>query len=95
MGGSSPPFLREPIEMLRQVLPTAEALEFKGQQHIAMDTASDLFVRGLTRSAAPGTGRGAVEAVTSPAAVALGTGSSQGILKVPTRRPQKEPPSFW
>lgn len=45
MGGESPEFLRRPTQLLQRKLPDAHLVVLKGQQHIAMVTAPDLFLR--------------------------------------------------
>lgn len=44
-GGDSPPFFQKTTGMLHDVLPDSRIASMPGQQHIAMDTAPDLFVR--------------------------------------------------
>ncbi len=43
LGGDSPPIFRSAAEAVRSALPNADLVELPGQQHIAMDTAPDLF----------------------------------------------------
>jgi pimeloyl-ACP methyl ester carboxylesterase len=45
LGGDSPPFFKAAIEMANAALPDSRIVILPGQQHIAMDTAPDLFVR--------------------------------------------------
>jgi pimeloyl-ACP methyl ester carboxylesterase len=45
LGGDSPMSLRETIETWHAALPNSRIVVLPGQQHIAMDTAPDLFVR--------------------------------------------------
>lgn len=46
VGGDSPPFLRRPVhDALSSSLPNAKIVEMLGQQHVAMDTAPELFTR--------------------------------------------------
>lgn len=45
LGGDSPAFFKTAIETLRATLPDCRIAVLPGQQHIAMDTAPDLFVR--------------------------------------------------
>jgi pimeloyl-ACP methyl ester carboxylesterase len=47
MGGESPEFLRRPTQLLQRALPDARLVVLEGQQHIAMVTAPDLFLREL------------------------------------------------
>jgi len=47
MGGESPEFLRRPTQLLQRTLPDARLVVLEGQQHIAMNTAPDLFLREL------------------------------------------------
>jgi pimeloyl-ACP methyl ester carboxylesterase len=44
LGGDSPPFARTNIENWHATLPNSQIVVLPGQQHIAMDTAPDLFV---------------------------------------------------
>jgi pimeloyl-ACP methyl ester carboxylesterase len=44
LGGDSPPFFRKNIENWHAALPNSRIVVLPGQQHIAMDTAPDLFV---------------------------------------------------
>lgn len=48
VGGQSPAFLREGSEAVAAALPDARIAVLEGQQHVAMDTAPDLFVDTLT-----------------------------------------------
>ena len=45
LGGDSPPFFRTSIENWHAALPNSRIVVLPGQQHIAMDTTPDLFVR--------------------------------------------------
>ena len=45
LGGESPPFLRAATERLHGLLPNSRIHELPGQQHLAMDTVPDEFVR--------------------------------------------------
>jgi pimeloyl-ACP methyl ester carboxylesterase len=45
LGGDSPPFARKNVEDWHATLSNSQIVELPGQQHIAMDTAPDLFVR--------------------------------------------------
>ncbi|MFZ0548239.1 MAG: alpha/beta hydrolase [Candidatus Promineifilaceae bacterium] len=45
LGGDSPPLFRRAIETLSAALPNSQTAVLPGQQHIAMDTAPDLFVK--------------------------------------------------
>ena len=45
LGGDSPPVFREAVEALDSALPTSSVVVLPGQQHVAMDTAPDLFLR--------------------------------------------------
>jgi pimeloyl-ACP methyl ester carboxylesterase len=47
LGGDSPPFFKAAIEAANAALPNSRIVVLPGQQHIAMDTAPDLFVREL------------------------------------------------
>ncbi len=44
-GGDSPPFFQKTTGMLHDVLPNSRIVSMPGQQHIAMDTNPDLFVK--------------------------------------------------
>ena len=46
-GGDSPRFLVEPIQRLERELPNARVVVMPGQQHAAMDTGTELFVRAV------------------------------------------------
>jgi pimeloyl-ACP methyl ester carboxylesterase len=46
-GGESPPFLVEPIRVLKQQLPDARVVVMPGQQHAAMDTGTELFLKSV------------------------------------------------
>ena len=48
VGGESPKFFKTAIELLHAALRNSRVLVLPGQQHIAMDTAPELFVRELT-----------------------------------------------
>lgn len=55
LGGDSPQFFRSAIEAVNAILPNSRIVELPGQQHIAMDTAPDIFIRELvTFLAEPG-----------------------------------------
>ena len=45
LGGDSPPLFQRAIEMLHPILQNSQVVILPGQQHIAMDTNPDLFVR--------------------------------------------------
>jgi pimeloyl-ACP methyl ester carboxylesterase len=45
LGSDSPPIFRRAIELLESALPNSRVVEMPGQQHIAMDTNPELFVR--------------------------------------------------
>jgi pimeloyl-ACP methyl ester carboxylesterase len=45
LGGDSPQFFRSATEALTAILPNSRIVELPGQQHIAMDTAPDIFIR--------------------------------------------------
>ena len=45
LGGDSPAFFKAAIEVVSNTLPNSQAVILPGQQHIAIDTAPDLFVR--------------------------------------------------
>jgi len=45
LGGDSPYFLKAAIEALSTILPNSQVAVMPGQQHIAIDTAPELFVR--------------------------------------------------
>lgn len=44
LGGDSPPLFREAVEAIEQAVPESRIREMPGQQHIAMDTAPELFL---------------------------------------------------
>ncbi|MFZ1755511.1 MAG: alpha/beta hydrolase [Caldilineaceae bacterium] len=43
LGGDSPPLFQKAIELVNSTLPNSQVVILPGQQHIAMDTAPDLF----------------------------------------------------
>jgi pimeloyl-ACP methyl ester carboxylesterase len=45
LGGDSPPLFQQATELVKSTLPDSQVVILPGQQHIAMDTAPDLFVR--------------------------------------------------
>jgi pimeloyl-ACP methyl ester carboxylesterase len=45
LGGDSPPIFQQAIELLDSTLPNSQVVILPGQQHIAMDTDPDLFVK--------------------------------------------------
>jgi pimeloyl-ACP methyl ester carboxylesterase len=45
LGGDSPPFYKTAVEAVHAALPDSRIVVLPGQQHIAMDTAPELFVR--------------------------------------------------
>jgi hypothetical protein len=45
LGGDSPFFFKAAIETLSATLPNCRVAVLPGQQHIAMDTAPELFIR--------------------------------------------------
>lgn len=49
LGGDSPPTFRQAIDMLDAALPASRVAVMPGQQHVAMDTAPDLFLAEVTR----------------------------------------------
>ena len=48
LGGESPQFLKTATEQFRAAIPNSRVVVMPGQRHIAMATASDLFVREVT-----------------------------------------------
>ena len=48
-GGDSPAFARQAVEMVHAALPNSRVVVLPGQQHIAMDTAPELFAREVVR----------------------------------------------
>lgn len=49
LGGDSPPAFREVIEVLNAALPNSRVAILPGQQHVAMDTAPELFLKEVMR----------------------------------------------
>jgi pimeloyl-ACP methyl ester carboxylesterase len=47
LGGESPPFLQAATEAIRTALPNSRVAVMPGQQHIAMYTAPDIFLRNI------------------------------------------------
>lgn len=45
LGGDSPPFFRAALERVQAAVPSARLVVLPGQQHVAIDTAPDLFAR--------------------------------------------------
>jgi pimeloyl-ACP methyl ester carboxylesterase len=48
LGGGSPAFFKAAIEAVHDALPNSRIVVLSGQQHIAIDTAPDLFVREVS-----------------------------------------------
>ena len=48
LGGDSPAFFKAGIEAVQAALPNSRIVVLPGQQHIAMDTAPELFVRAVS-----------------------------------------------
>jgi pimeloyl-ACP methyl ester carboxylesterase len=44
-GGDSPPLFRQAVEAVDAALPDSRVVILPGQQHVAMDTNPELFVR--------------------------------------------------
>jgi len=55
LGGDSPTFLKAAAETLNATLPNSRILVMPGQQHTAMNTAPDLFVREVLTFLTPRT----------------------------------------
>ncbi len=49
LGGDSPQFARQAVELIDSALPGSQIVTLPGQQHIAMDTAPELFVKEVSR----------------------------------------------
>jgi pimeloyl-ACP methyl ester carboxylesterase len=49
LGSDSPPLSRQAVEVVDAALPNSSVVLLQGQQHIAMDTDPDLFVREVLR----------------------------------------------
>lgn len=49
LGGDSPAFFKDAVEAWHTALPNSQIVVLPGQQHIAMDTAPELFVHEITR----------------------------------------------
>lgn len=47
LGGASPPFFRAAVERVQAAVPGARIVVLPGQQHVAIDTAPDLFAREI------------------------------------------------
>jgi pimeloyl-ACP methyl ester carboxylesterase len=47
LGGESPPFFRAALERVQAAVPGARIVVLAGQQHVAIDTAPDLFAREI------------------------------------------------
>ena len=47
LGGDSPPFFRAALERVQAAVPGARIVVLPGQQHVAIDTAPDLFARAV------------------------------------------------
>lgn len=52
LGGESPPVFAAAVKLLRETLPDSRTVVLDGQQHVAMDTAPELFVATVIREAA-------------------------------------------
>lgn len=48
LGGDSPPLFEKAVEVVREAVPDATVATLPGQQHIAMDTDPELFLREVT-----------------------------------------------
>jgi hypothetical protein len=48
LGGDSPPLFQQAIELVDSILPNSQVVILPGQQHIAMDTAPDLFEKEVS-----------------------------------------------
>ena len=55
LGGNSPAFLKAATEALNATLPDSRIVVMPGQQHTAMNTAPDLFVREVLTFLTPRT----------------------------------------
>jgi pimeloyl-ACP methyl ester carboxylesterase len=53
LGGDSPPAFRQATDLLAAALPAGRVAVMPGQQHVAMDTAPDLFLAEVTRFLSP------------------------------------------
>ncbi|HEX6285892.1 MAG TPA: alpha/beta hydrolase, partial [Acidimicrobiia bacterium] len=49
LGGDSPPMFEKAVEAVHDAVPSSTVVILPGQQHIAMDTNPELFLRELTR----------------------------------------------
>jgi pimeloyl-ACP methyl ester carboxylesterase len=49
LGGDSPPVVRQETEWIHSALPDSRVVELPGQQHVAMDTAPELFLVEVRR----------------------------------------------
>ena len=54
LGGDSPAYFKAATDAVRSSLPNGQVAVLPGQQHIAMNTAPDLFLRELTQFLADG-----------------------------------------
>jgi hypothetical protein len=45
LGGDSPPIFRQVIDVVSPALPASRIAVMPGQQHVAMDTAPELFLK--------------------------------------------------
>lgn len=48
LGSDSPAFFRAAVERLNTLIPGSRVHEMPGQQHIAMDTSPDEFIRAVS-----------------------------------------------
>lgn len=53
LGGDSPPFARQVIDIIDAALPNSQVVILPGQQHIAMDTNPELFVKEVRHFLVP------------------------------------------
>jgi len=53
LGGNSPPFFRAALERVQAAIPSAQLVVLPGQQHVAVDTAPELFARDVLAFLAP------------------------------------------
>jgi pimeloyl-ACP methyl ester carboxylesterase len=54
LGGDSPAFFKAAVEAIDAVLPDSQIVPLPGQQHIAIDTAPELFAREVLDFLSPG-----------------------------------------
>jgi hypothetical protein len=53
LGGTSPAFFKTAIDLVHKALPASQVAILAGQQHAAMDTAKEIFLKPVVEFLAP------------------------------------------